>query len=71
MKILLIKSNIYGKHICTNKLQDIIKTQDPSTQSFQGTRSEDRIVCKMGFVVSSKHYQLYRQPAYIVLVLST
>ena len=50
IKILLITSNIYGKHLCTNKLQDISKTQDLSTQSFQGTRSEDRIVCKIGFV---------------------
>ena len=37
----------------TNKLQDISKTQNPSTRSFQGTRFEDRIVCKIGIVLST------------------
>ena len=53
MKILLNTSNIYGKHRCTNKVQDISKTQDPSTRSFHGTRFEDQIICKIGFVDSS------------------
>ena len=47
----------YGKHLCTNKLQDI-KTQNPSTRAFQGTRSEDRIVCKIGFVLTTKIHGL-------------
>ena len=39
-----------GETSLTNKLQDISKTQDPSTQLFPGTRFEDRIACKIGFV---------------------
>ena len=35
------------------KLQDIRKTQDPSTRSFQGTRSEDQIICKIGIVLTT------------------
>ena len=43
----------------TNKLQDISKTQDPSTRSFQGPRSEDRIVCKIGIVDCSIVHALF------------
>ena len=39
-----------GETFFTNKLQDISKTQYPSTRSVQGTRSEDQIVCKIEIV---------------------
>ena len=42
-----------GETFLTNKLQDISKTQYPSTCSFQGTRSEDRIVRKIGIVLTT------------------
>ena len=42
-----------GETSLTNKLQDISKIKYPSTRSFQGTRSEDRIVCKIGIVLTT------------------
>ena len=42
-----------------NKLQDISKTQNPSNRSFQGTRSEDRIVCKIRFVLTTNMLGLW------------
>ena len=42
-----------GETSLTNKLQDISKTQYPSPRSFQGTRSEDRIICKIEIVLST------------------
>ena len=42
-----------GETSLTNKLQDISKTHDPSTRSFEGTRYEDWIVCKIGFVLTT------------------
>ena len=57
-----------GETFLTKKVQDISKNQYPNTRSFQGTRSEDRIVCMIGIVlttsnesvIASLHYsQLY------------
>ena len=52
-----------GESSFTNKLQDISKTQYPSTRSFQGTRSEDQIVCKIGFVDCTNHYMPIKKNA--------
>ena len=58
--MLFILGRVLGQHIqhlgetfLTNKLQDISKTQYPRTRLFQGTRSEDRIACKIGIVLTT------------------
>ena len=42
-------------------LQGNASSQYPSTRSLQGKRSEDRIVCKIGFVESFTTYIMFKE----------